>query len=248
MGHFSFCSSNTSDDDEEEDYESEEDEQSTLPGKENLSKQEDEHAVEKEDWESEEDEDEALVSPMTKSEHQEEDVIEEEKVNERKQAEDQALEKEDEVSAGQYGDSEDEDEVEDEDEDEDEVPGSQCRNPAQQPRASSKRKKTMPARRIMAARSMRMMRSSAKCHGAFGHPWQGESNLCRVRRLWETSNMPWTQQLPARGHQPCLPESWNAPQTVHLPAPSRSRQTTVTASQTPKQSACDRNSLINCSS
>jgi hypothetical protein len=71
MGHFSFCSSNTSDDDEEEDYESEEDEQSALPGKENLSKQEEEHAVEKEDWESEEDEEEdeeeVPVSPVPQS-------------------------------------------------------------------------------------------------------------------------------------------------------------------------------------
>jgi hypothetical protein len=43
-------------------------------------------------------------------------------VNDGKQVDDQALEKQDEESAEQYGDSEDEDEDEDEEEDEEEVP------------------------------------------------------------------------------------------------------------------------------
>jgi hypothetical protein len=67
MGHFSFCSSNTSDDDEEEDYESQEDEDeesgSLMPryGPTTKSEQQTEEDNDsEEDYDSEEDEDDAL--------------------------------------------------------------------------------------------------------------------------------------------------------------------------------------------
>jgi hypothetical protein len=71
----------------------------------------------------------------------------------------------------------------------------------------------MIRRRIMTERRTRMMPCSANSPGASGHPWHGQSNLCRLRSFGETSAVPWTQQIPAPDYQPCLQESWEAPQT-----------------------------------
>jgi hypothetical protein len=138
----------------------------------------------------------------------------EKKVKERKQVEDQALEKQDEESAEQYGDSEDEDE----DEDEDEVPVS----PVPQSGSTTKSDHAQQKEVVIEEEDYDKAEdwdSEEDAEDALERDWSFWSslpNLCRLRSFGETSDVPWTQQIRAPGYQACLQESWKAPETVHL--------------------------------
>ncbi|KAA8908514.1 hypothetical protein FN846DRAFT_889428 [Sphaerosporella brunnea] len=250
MGHFSFCSSNTSDDDQEEDYKREEDEPSVLPVNENLSKPQEEHPFEKEGWESEEDWDEALIlagrpacdrrrsqKELAKEDtkpqqayqefEEEEDTerVEEdepdsqpERLVETKQTQDQALEKEDE-SQEEYCDSEEE-YCHSEDEDEDEVTVSSV------PRSGATTKSDHAQQKEAVIEKQDYDKEEDYDSEVSWGFWSSLARrylsvrLCRLRSLWETNDVLWTQQIPAwarPGNQPCLQEPWRVPETAHLP-------------------------------